>query len=115
VKNNQIGQINNLFSEIKHLIEEARQTVAVNAATTILYWNIGQRINNEILENKRAEYGKEIVKTLLLELTPEYGKGWSTQHLRHCLSFAETFPVKEILYAMSRQLSWSHVKPIMYL
>ena len=55
---------NNLFSEIKQLIEEARQTVAVavNAATTILYWNIGHRINNEILDNKRAEYGKEVVK-----------------------------------------------------
>ena len=58
--------INNLFSEIKHLVEEARQNVAVavNAATTILYWNIGQRVNNRILENKRAEYGKEVVKTL---------------------------------------------------
>ena len=45
---------NQLFLEIKQLIEDARQTVAVvvNAATTILYWNIGHRINNEILDNK---------------------------------------------------------------
>lgn len=33
--------INNLFLEIKQLIEEARRTVVVNTATTILYWNIG--------------------------------------------------------------------------
>ena len=109
--------INNLFSEIRQLIEEARQTVAVavNAATTILYWNIGRRVNNEILENKRAEYGKEVVKTLSLELTQEFGKGWSEQHLRHCLRFAETFPDKEILYALSRQLSWTHFRTIIYL
>ena len=61
---NKPQNINNLFSEIKQLIEEARQTVAitVNAATTILYWNIGRRINIEVLENKRGEYGKEVVK-----------------------------------------------------
>lgn len=110
-------KVNNLIPEIKQLIEEARQTVAiaVNATTTLLYWNIGKRINNEILENKRAEYGKEVVKTLSQELTQEYGKGWSTQHLRHCLRFAETFPDKEILYALSRQLSWTHFRTIMYL
>lgn len=109
--------INNLFSEIKHLVEEARQNVAVavNAATTILYWNIGQRVNNKILENKRAEYGKEVVKTLSQKLTQEFGKGWSEQQIRHCLRIAETFPDKEILYALSRQLTWTHLRTIMYL
>lgn len=103
---------NKLFSEIKQLIEEARQNVAVvvNATTTILYWNIGQRINIEVLENKRGEYGKEVVKTLSQELTQEYGKGWSEQQIWHCLRFAETFPEKEILYALSRQLSCPKTK-----
>ena len=112
-----LQHINVLFSEIKQLIEGARQTVAVtvNMATTVLYWNIGKRINDEILENKRAEYGKEVVKTLSLELTQEFGKGWGEQHLRHCLRFAETFPDKEILYALSRQLSWTHFRTVMYL
>ena len=109
--------INILFSEIKQLIEEARQTVAitVNATTTILYWNIGKRINIEVLKNKRGEYGKEVINTLSNELTQEYGKGWSEQHIWHCLRFAETFPNKEILYALSRQLSWTHFRTVMYL
>ena len=109
--------INNLFSEIKQLIEEARQNVAVavNATTTLLYWNVGERINREILGNKRAEYGKEIVKSLSKNLTEEYGKGWSEKQLRHCLRIAETFPDKKILYALSRQLSWTHLRTIMYL
>lgn len=109
--------INNLFSEIKQLIEEAKQDVAVvvNATTTVLYWNIGRRINTDILDNKRAEYGKEVVKSLSLNLTEEYGKGWGEQHLRHCLRIAETFPNREILYTVCRQLSWSHLRTIMYL
>jgi len=114
---NKLQNMNSLFSEIKLLIEDARQTVAVavNAATTILYWNIGRRVNNEILENKRAEYGKEVVKGLSIELTQEFGKGWSERHLWHCLRFAETFPDKEILYALSRQLSWTHFRTVIYL
>ena len=117
MQNNQIENINNLFSEIKQLIEEAKQNVAVavNAATTVLYWNIGERINKNILGKKRAEYGKEVVKSLSKSLTEEYGKGWSEKQLRHCLRFAETFPDKEILYALSRQLSWTHFRTVMYL
>lgn len=117
MKNNQIDNINSLFSEVMHMIEEAKQNVAVvvNATTTVLYWNIGERINTEILDNKRAEYGKEVVKSLSRNLTEEYGKGWSEKQLRHCLRIAETFPDKEIVYALSRQLSWTHFRTIMYL
>ena len=106
-----------LFSEIKHLIDEARQNVAstVNATTTILYWNVGATINSVILDKKRAEYGKEVVKSLSRQLTLEYGRGWSEQQIRHCLRIAETFPDKEILYAVCRELSWSHLRTIMYL
>ncbi|MCL3782253.1 DUF1016 family protein [Prolixibacteraceae bacterium JC049] len=80
---NKPQNISNLFSEIRHLIEEAKQNVAstINATTTILYWNIGAKINTEILENKRAQYGKEVIKSLSQKLTLEYGKGWSTQHV----------------------------------
>lgn len=105
---------NKLFSEIKQLIEEARQTVAVNAATTVLYWSIGERVNREVLRTKRAEYGKELVKSLSRYLTETYGKGWSEKQLRHCLRFAETLPNKEILYALSSQLSWTHFRSLMY-
>lgn len=115
--NNKPQNTNTLFSQIKHFIEEAKQNVAVvvNATTTLLYWNIGERINKDVLENKRAEYGKEIIKSLSRNLTEEYGKGWSEKQLRHCLRIAETFPDKEILYALSRQLSWTHFRTIMYL
>lgn len=48
-------------------------------------------------------------------MTEEYGKVWSEKQLRHCLRIAETFPDKEIVYALSRQLSWTHFRTIMYL
>lgn len=74
------------------LIEASRQQVAstVNAALTMLYWNVGKKINDAILGDKRAEYGKQIVQSLARQLQIEYGNGWNEKQLRHCLRFAET-------------------------
>ncbi len=112
-----IEKANPLFSDVKHLIDEARKAVAttVNAATTMLYWNIGKRIHEDILDKKRAEYGKQIILTLSRQLTEEYGKGWSEKQLRHCLYIVETFPDFAILSTLCRELSWSHLKVLMYL
>ncbi len=106
-----------LATEIKQLIVQSREqvAVAVNSAITMLYWQIGKRIKEEVLQNQRAEYGKEIVYLLSIELTAEYGKGWSEKHLRHCLRFAETFPEFEIVSTLWRQFSWSHIKEVIYI
>ena len=107
---------NSLIADIKTLIEQSKQqvAVAVNSAMTMLYWQIGSRIKTDILQNTRAEYGQEIVKQLSANLTAQYGKGWSEKHLRHCLRFVETFPDAQIVSTLWRQLSWSHLKLILY-
>ncbi len=87
----------------------------VNIGLTATYWNIGKRINDDVLKNKRAEYGKQIVVTLSRQLMDEYGQGWSTKQLQHCLHFADTFPDFRIVSTLWRQLSWSHFKEIVYL
>jgi len=107
----------NLFSEIKHLIEESRQSVAqaVNTGLTSMYWNIGKRINEEVLGNKRAEYGKKIVHALSAQLIKEYGNGFSAKYLRKMMHFAEVFPDFQIVASLMRQLSWTHFTIIIYL
>ena len=105
-----------LFDEIRSLIEQTRSRVAstVNSALVLMNWHIGKRINDEVLKNKRAEYGNEIVSTLSRQLTAEYGKGFSRQNLFHFMRFAETFSDIEIVSTLSRQLGWSHFKEIIY-
>ncbi|UXC28774.1 DUF1016 N-terminal domain-containing protein [Aliarcobacter butzleri] len=46
---------NKLFEQIKNLIEQTKNNVAiaVNSSLTMMYWNIGKLINDEILNNKR--------------------------------------------------------------
>ncbi len=60
-----------LIGDIRRLIETARHNVAVtvNAGLTLLYWQIGSRIRQDTLKEKRAEYGEEIISTLSRQLS----------------------------------------------
>jgi hypothetical protein len=68
---------NILFEQIKNLIEQTKNNVAVavNSSMTMMYWNIGKLINDEVLQNKRAEYGKEIVATVSQQLQDNMKNG----------------------------------------
>lgn len=81
----------------------------------MLYWQVGKRINEEILQNQRAEYGKQIIQTLSSQLTEGYGSGWGEKQLRQCMQFAAVFVEKEIVYTLCRELSWSHIRLIMFM
>ncbi len=106
-----------IFQEIKELIIKARKNVvvAINSELSLLYWQIGKKIKTEILNNKRAEYGQKVLDDLAKKLTEEYGRGWSEKHLRHCLRIAETFPDETIFSALRRELSWTHIKTLIYI
>ena len=96
-----------LITDLRTLINEARNKVAliVNTEITLLYWHIGKRINEEVLGNQRAEYGKQIVSTVSRQLTEGYGKGFNEKSLRRMMQFAELFPDFQIVSTLSRQLS----------
>ena len=100
---------NNLFEQIKNLIEQTKQNVAisVNSSLTMMYWEIGNRINQNILKNQRAEYGKEIVVTLSRQLQDNFGKGFDEKNLRRMMQFANAIEKQKVV-TLSRQLSWSH-------
>jgi len=99
-----------LLHDLRTLIEESRSSVAtvVNATLTMLYWQIGKRINDEILKGKRAEYGKQIVSALSTQLQNEYGNGFKEKNLRRMLQFADIFTEQRIVTSLMRQLSWTH-------
>lgn len=105
-----------LFEQIKNLIEQTKQNVAVaiNSSMTMMYWHIGKLINDEILQNKRAEYGKEIVATVSQQLSEQYGKGYSYSALTRMMKFAKNIDEKNIA-TLSQQLSWSHFKELIVL
>jgi hypothetical protein len=65
-----------------------------------------RRLN--VLQEKRAAYGKGIVATLSQKLTHEFGKGCELSAPSRMIRFSEAFPDFEIVAPLSRQLGWSH-------
>ncbi|MFZ2999078.1 MAG: DUF1016 N-terminal domain-containing protein [Undibacterium umbellatum] len=63
----------------------------------------------------RADYGEQIVALLARQLEADHGRGFGAKKLRHMLRFAEVFEAAEIVYALSRQLSWTHLRSLIYI
>ena len=105
-----------LFSDVCGMIDNVRKRVAVyvNSEICLTKWHIGKRIKEDVLYNQRAEYGKQIVKNLARRLTEKYGNGWSDRSLLHCIRAAYTFTEEEIVYAVRRQFTWTHLRSLMF-
>lgn len=102
---------NNLLADIRQMIESAKTQVAatVNSAMTMMYWNIGCRINRDMLGGERATYGKQVIASLSNQLTELYGKGFDAKNIHRMMKFAALYPDKQIVAPLVRQLSWSHI------
>lgn len=113
-KNNQIvaqAATQSLIQDLRQIIEQARGHVAATAnyELTMMYWHIGERINREVLDNQRAEYGKQIVAQVARQLQEEYGsKGFDEKSIRRMMQFANLFADEQIVAQAARKLSWSH-------
>lgn len=105
-----------LFNDVCGIIDNVRGEIALYANTRICLtkWEVGRRIKEDVLLDKRAEYGRQVVKRLAAKLTAKYGKGWSDRTLLHCIRAAYTFTRDEIVYATRIQLTWSHLRSIMF-
>lgn len=99
-----------LVEDISLLVATAKQRAAavINNEITLLYWQVGNRIRQEVLGGERADYGKQVIATLATELTAQYGKGWSKRNLAQMVKFAEVFTDANIVQTLSAQLTWSH-------
>lgn len=108
--NQQVVLNEKLFVDLSQLIEQSRHQVAMqaNSTLTILFWQVGKRINDEILQNQRGEYGKQIVATVATQLEHLYGRNFAEKNVRRMIQFAEIFSDMQIVVTLSRQLTWSH-------
>lgn len=106
-----------LLQSIVSLIDGTRQRVAltVNSELTLLYWNIGKQINDDILKNGRADYGKTVILELSNQLTKLYGIGFSKRNIHNFIKFNELYTNIQIVQTLSAQLSWSHVYSLIYI
>ena len=90
-----------LFKDACVIIEQA-QVAAYRAVDVTLIkrnWLLGMRIQHDVLKDKRAEYGEQIIENLALKLTIKYGKGFIKRNLHHFVDFFVKYP--DFFYAVS--------------
>jgi predicted nuclease of restriction endonuclease-like (RecB) superfamily len=83
-----------LFQDVCTIIDEA-QAVAYRAVDITLIkrnWLLGMRIQYDVLKDKRAEYGEQIIENLSIKLTAKYGKGFIKRNLHHFVDFFVKYP-----------------------
>jgi len=109
-------QKKDLLQSIVSLIDGTRERVAltVNSELTLLYWNIGKQINEDILKNGRADYGKNTIAELSLVLTEKYGSGFNKRNLQSFIKLNAVYQDIEILHAVRAKLAWTHIRDIIY-
>lgn len=106
---------NQLLSDIRQIIEQARQRVCqtVNSEMVHAYWHIGRLIvEDEQQGQQRAAYGKQQLQQLSEQLTREYGKGFDVTNLRTMRRFYQSFPIRD---AVRLELSWTHYRVLLRL
>jgi len=108
-KNEQAVEANKsspLLSDIREIVSQARSRAysAVNTAMVQAYWLIGRRIVEEEQNGQeRAQYGRQIIKTLSKELTAEFGKGFSAASIKNFRKFYLVFSEDIIGYTLCSQ------------
>ena len=110
-KNLEIVNDSQLLTAVVGLIDQARNRVAttVNQELTLLYWNIGKKINDDLLKNNRADYGKKIIPELSEKLTNKYGKGFNKRNLQGFVKLNAVFQDVTIVHTLCAKLSSSHL------
>ena len=102
----------NIYKEIKSILEQARNKVYKVANSTMVeaYWNIGRVIVEKQGGSNKAEYGTALIKNLSKKMTKEFGKGFTVANLKNMRQFYLIFQKS---YALRSELTWTHYRLLM--
>ena len=104
------------YEEVRLILKQAREQAysSANGIMTYAYWNIGRRIvEQEQYGQKKAQYGSYLIRKLSIQLSDEFGTGFSVANLKNCRRFYLTFPEKSYGYSIAGKIPWSHLRSIM--
>ena len=106
-----------LLRDLRGLILEAQQVVArqVDSPLVMIYWHTGERIQRDILKQKRAEYGERIVAALSQQLSVEFEQRFGLRNLFQMIRFAKVFPDPQIVQSLIAHLGWTHFLQLIHL
>lgn len=99
-----------LYNRVAPIIEGAKNKIlkTINQEIVKAYWEIGKEILEEEQKGRdRAKYGQALIENLSIQLTKNFGKGFTKRNLWQMRKFYETYP---IMHAVRAQLTWTHYR-----
>jgi predicted nuclease of restriction endonuclease-like (RecB) superfamily len=97
-----------LQTDIAELLRQARGLAvrSVNAVMTASYWEVGRRIvEAEQKGKRRAAYGEQLIQQLAVDLTAEFGRGFSEVNLKQMRRFHLVWPIQKIRQTLSAEFN----------
>lgn len=108
MENNQHFTVN-FIEQIKHLLRDAQYGVvrSVNSIMVQTYFELGKRIvEHEQSGKDYSNYGAYLLDRLSIELSNEFGKGFSKRKLELIRKFYLTYKIAKTPFSQS--IGWSH-------
>jgi len=99
------------YSEISDIIIQSRKRIYTNIDCELVManWKTGKLIDEKQNSLPRAEYGKKLIEELSIQMTKDFGPGYTVRNLEMMRKFFRTYPIPHTLCA---QLSWSHYRTL---
>lgn len=100
------------YNKIKEILISSRNKAytKINFIMVEAYWNIGKNIVEKQMGNKRADYGKGLLKELSKQLTKDFGKGFTVTNLTYMRQFYLAF---QNYHSLSDELGWTHYRHLL--
>lgn len=101
-----------LIQQIHTIIASAKEKAirSVDTERVLMYWQIGRVIFEEEQQGKdRADYGKQLIKSVSNEFQPQFGSGFTVRQLELNRQFYRTFPITN---ALRSQFNWTHYRTL---
>ncbi|HEV8284287.1 MAG TPA: DUF1016 N-terminal domain-containing protein [Chitinophagaceae bacterium] len=117
-KNKKIPAIEKeLFGVLSQHIEKyrCRKNRWLNANLNLSFWEIGKRINQEILLTNESIHRESIIRNVSLQLEKKYSQIFSKKQLHEMAEFAEQFNDLNIALRIAYLVSWEHILALLSL
>lgn len=105
-----------IVRDVREIVERGIKKAYYNVSTEALmtYWKVGRRIvEEEQTGERRAEYGKQLIKLLADNLTKDFGNSFNERNLRSFRIFYLSFNDFEIWNARVPNLTWTHYRALL--
>lgn len=103
--------IRRLLNEIT-IVTESYNPYDQDEDKTMLFWQIGKLLRNELLTINKPDKRKELIKKLSLALAQNFGQEFNEKNLKRMIEFSLCFSDPRTATLLAQNLTWEHFRQL---